>query len=379
MIGKRGVMLPVLGRGALHSLLRLSMALLLFALWVASISTAAEDPAEHTVGRVAVIFANSFETPLPCASTLNAVVDGCFEDGAVAGAWFDSSTNFDSLICDLESCNTPGGTGPRSGVHWAWLGGAQAAETSILSQVVNFPPETLPEVTFWLRMPEADTTGSMQVRFNGLPVWQTTAGSMTYTQEHVLLSGGWPPSGNHLLEFVVTTNGGGPLSFFVDDVEISTGQSLICPDPPAHGLAEDNPDWGGFVLFELGAMSSNLTLAQNKFKKIQNLIPIEPLTNSTIQFSSTGTPARMVIAISRCPGDFGDFLPNDNPSCLAQTDPTGFGGIRYRSSDVPPDLPACVLDLGGIYFLNVVNAVDRNLINMTSCPDPFCVFSVEDL
>ncbi|MFQ5577576.1 MAG: hypothetical protein ACE5G8_11395, partial [Anaerolineae bacterium] len=59
----------------------------------------------------------------PPAAGLNPVVDGGFEAGPNGGTWNEFSTNFGTPICDVFTCGFGNGTGPRSGLYWAWFGG----------------------------------------------------------------------------------------------------------------------------------------------------------------------------------------------------------------------------------------------------------------
>jgi hypothetical protein len=55
------------------------------------------------------------------------IQDGGFEAGPSGGIWTESSTNFGTPICSVAACGTGGGTGPRTGAFWTFLGGTTDA------------------------------------------------------------------------------------------------------------------------------------------------------------------------------------------------------------------------------------------------------------
>jgi hypothetical protein len=64
----------------------------------------------------------------------NAVVDGGFEAGPFSGNWVEFSTNSGTPICSVASCGRGGGSGPRTGCHWAWFRGVAGFEEGLLEQ-----------------------------------------------------------------------------------------------------------------------------------------------------------------------------------------------------------------------------------------------------
>ena len=56
------------------------------------------------------------------------IADGSFEAGTPNPFWGEYSANFGTPICDVPGCGTGGGTGPRTGAYWTWLGGISAYE-----------------------------------------------------------------------------------------------------------------------------------------------------------------------------------------------------------------------------------------------------------
>lgn len=76
------------------------------------------------------------------------VQDGSFEAGLVPTYWAQTSTNYDSPLCNV-SC---GDVGPRTGIYWAWFGAAgMAAEAASLEQAgtITAGPKVLNFYVWW--------------------------------------------------------------------------------------------------------------------------------------------------------------------------------------------------------------------------------------
>ncbi len=154
-------------------------------------------------------------------SALQQPQDPGFEGGPSSMFWTEYSDNFPSLICSVGVCGTGTGTGPHSGTYWVWFGGTDVQESGYVYQDTMFPgvPANL---TFWLEIPAAATTGYMQVVIDGNIVFAVTdADQATYatsTKVTVDISP-YSDGGMHNLRFASTTDAGpAPLNFFVDDV-----------------------------------------------------------------------------------------------------------------------------------------------------------------
>lgn len=103
---------------------------------------------------------------VPFETSVQPVVqDSGFEEGPNTPAWAQSSTNFDTLICNLDTCDTINGIGPHAGQHWAAFGNAPngTAETASLSQLVGMPASSPIFLQFFLAIPVADASFIFQV------------------------------------------------------------------------------------------------------------------------------------------------------------------------------------------------------------------------
>ena len=159
----------------------------------------------------------------------NAVADGSFEAGPFGGVWNESSTNFGTPICDVVTCGTGTGTGPRTGSFWTWFGGIAAFEAGSVSQTVTIPTGDV-TLSFWLEQIVCDSPSDyMQVLIDGTEVFRTDGGSalcgqLGYTEITVDLTAlGFADGQPHDVEFrseIFAANGGGT-NFFVDDVVIA--------------------------------------------------------------------------------------------------------------------------------------------------------------
>ncbi len=162
------------------------------------------------------------------------VGDGSFEAGTPNPEWEEFSANFGTPLCDAV-CGTGGGTGPRTGLWWAWFGGTTAAETGILTQTVTIPSGSA-ELSFWLEIPATatGTNGFLSVRMDGMEVFraeETTTGYGTYAEVTVDASA-YADGGAHELVFFSSTDAGAAVTnFFVDDVAITATTGGACSAP----------------------------------------------------------------------------------------------------------------------------------------------------
>ncbi|HEX6883563.1 MAG TPA: hypothetical protein VF530_09290 [Planctomycetota bacterium] len=167
--------------------------------------------------------------------TSNAVVDGGFEAGVFSGNWAESSTNFGTPLCDTGSCGFGGGTGPNSGMFWAWFGGIPAFEEGAVSQAVTIPVGAT-TLDFWLEIPVSSGNGvdflELTVDGNQEYLVLESAGPFGgYILQQVDISG-YADGGVHTIEFhsIITGAGGLFTNFFVDDVGINS-VAIECPLP----------------------------------------------------------------------------------------------------------------------------------------------------
>jgi len=162
------------------------------------------------------------------------VQDPSFEAGTPNPFWTEASTNFGTPICDVPTCGTGTGTGPRTGNFWAWFGGIGAFEEGSVSQDVVLAPGVT-EMTFWVETIVCDTAADfMEVLIDGNQVYvidgsSPLCGQLGYTQQAVDISA-FADGGTHTLEFHSIVNGPGTTNFFVDDVSIPSAP--VCIEPP---------------------------------------------------------------------------------------------------------------------------------------------------
>ncbi|MDA8016373.1 MAG: hypothetical protein MPN21_02895 [Thermoanaerobaculia bacterium] len=181
--------------------------------------------------------------PIPIVkgvAPIDTIDDGSFEDGSPNSFWTEASSNFGTPLCDAISCGgTGGGTGPNTGLFWAWFGGIAAAETGSVSQDIQMTDGGTATLDFFLEIPAASGNGVdfLELRVDGNVEWsvlENAAGFATYAPVSVDLSA-YADGAVHTLEFTSTITGAPALSnFFLDDVSLSV-------TPPSTTTAADIP------------------------------------------------------------------------------------------------------------------------------------------
>jgi len=83
-----------------------------------------------------------------------AITDGSFENGLPTTAWTHSSLEYDSPICDGDSCNN-GTNWAHDGEWWAWFGGLAGYDEAMVAQDVVIP-ESATSLTFYLNVAACD-------------------------------------------------------------------------------------------------------------------------------------------------------------------------------------------------------------------------------
>jgi subtilisin-like proprotein convertase family protein len=178
------------------------------------------------------------------------IVDGGFETGPGGTAWSQSSTNFGTPLCDLNTCGNGSGTGPRNGTYWAWFGGLPGGtESASISQTIIIPAGATTSLSFWIEQIICDSPQDfLEVRIDGNSVFTTTGannlcGVLGYSQQVINISSyadGLP----HDIEFFSTTFSvnGGSTNFFIDDVSVlATVGTGGCPNIAIDGGFEAGP------------------------------------------------------------------------------------------------------------------------------------------
>lgn len=168
------------------------------------------------------------------------IQDGSFELGTPNPEWNETSTNFGTPLCDEATCGLGGGTGPNTGLVWAWFGGITAAESGSVDQDIVIPTGTA-TLSFQLEVPLAcaDPTDFLEARVDGNVVFRVDgndpecAGAVGYSPRSVDISA-FADGGTHNVGFFSTIAGTGTTNFFVDDVSVvSVAGGPALPPPPA--------------------------------------------------------------------------------------------------------------------------------------------------
>jgi hypothetical protein len=135
---------------------------------------------------------------------------------------------FGTPLCTTGACGTGGGTGPRSGLWWAWFGGFAGYEIGSVSQAVTIPAGTEATLTFYLEMPVCDVgnADSLVVSLDGSQVAffdnaDARCGSIGYQLVSIDISA-FADGGAHTLDFTGEVFGPGVTNFFVDDIAIES-------------------------------------------------------------------------------------------------------------------------------------------------------------
>jgi hypothetical protein len=160
----------------------------------------------------------------------NAVTQGGFENGPLAGSWAESSTNFPTPVCDL-ACGDGGGTGPRTGTYWAYFGGTSLPEEAALQQSVTIPVGAT--LDFYLEIPTSSGSAGdfLEVTVDGVQVFEATGSDGPFVGYELVSIplGPFANGGVHVLRFhSVTSSPRGVVvadtRFFVDDISIGSCQ-----------------------------------------------------------------------------------------------------------------------------------------------------------
>jgi hypothetical protein len=176
--------------------------------------------------------------------TTDVVAGGGFEEGTPNSSWDEASDAFGTPLCDEASCGLGGGTGPNSGSWWVWFGGvAEAVETGSVTQSVTIPNGPSAELSFFLEIPAADVSGSLEVSLDGNLLFSATeadaASYSTYQQVTVDVSS-YADGGTYDLQISGATNSTVAqevTNFFVDDVSLVVQPAGDCSNPQAIGWA----------------------------------------------------------------------------------------------------------------------------------------------
>jgi hypothetical protein len=124
------------------------------------------------------------------------------------------------------------------GDWWAWFGGILGfTEVGSVDQDISIPGRSCADLSFYLEIPAANTTGYMNVAVDGRTFFTATEADIAsypvpYTQVTVDVSA-FADNGIHNLLFETTTDASfGVLNFFVDDVAVTTTPKTFNDVPP---------------------------------------------------------------------------------------------------------------------------------------------------
>jgi hypothetical protein len=242
------------------------------------------------------------------------VQDGSFEAGTPNPFWNEASTNFGTPICDVGSCGTGTGTGPRTGSFWTWFGGIAAYEEGSVNQDVTVPVGAA-SLSFYLEQIVCDSPADyMEVTIDGTQVFLTDGssplcGSLGYTLQVVDVSA-FADGGVHTLEFhsEVFASNGGNSNFFVDDVTLDATANpdviWLAEDPITGTLAASSSLivdvlFDASVVTDTGKYFANLVV--NSADPENGMISI-PIT-MTVVTASFGVDLSPDMALSGMPGE----------------------------------------------------------------------------
>ena len=156
-----------------------------------------------------------------CSS--NIIVDGGFEGGTPSATWTESSTNFNTPICDA-TCTEDPGAGPYAGDWYAWYGGSDGAlEEAAVSQSVTIDGETA-YLSFRFSINDSGGTGGdvFVAQIDDTVVFMVTdldTGFEGYTPVSLDVSD-FADGMEHTVTFSAAITGAGLTNFFLDQIEL---------------------------------------------------------------------------------------------------------------------------------------------------------------
>jgi hypothetical protein len=168
------------------------------------------------------------------------VADPSFEatDAAFdSPAWTEASDNFGSPLCDVATCGTGLGSGPRTGRLWVWFGGSDVLESGSIEQAIAITEEAT-ALRFFTEYPVCDTSSGasefLRVTVDGTEVWRVDATSPRCNtvgyQEEIVPLAAYADGQSHTLRFESVSGTAGAVSnFFMDDISIESGAQCGVP------------------------------------------------------------------------------------------------------------------------------------------------------
>ncbi|WP_420454474.1 choice-of-anchor D domain-containing protein [Rubrivirga sp.] len=171
-------------------------------------------------GRV-YVYEQTFSTPI--------VQDGSFEAGSPNPFWTSFGIPSDP-ICSVETCGPNVGIEAYEGDWFAFFGRSNDATMGFVQQEVTIP-DSVNTLSFYVKVPIADTGGNLSARIDGDILWSITQQDAddfeTYQRVDVDISA-YADGGTHTLRFQSATASSNPPAltfFFVDAVSINNRTS----------------------------------------------------------------------------------------------------------------------------------------------------------
>lgn len=187
-----------------------------------------DGPAERMSPR-AVRVPGSFIRNWAAAPMADVIQDGGFELGDPNPYWDSFSSNFGSVLCDMNCSQSPANA-PRTGDWWVWMGGINSAETGYVRQDVTIAAGTA-SLSFWVQVPSASglVGDFMTASIDGIELWRLTADAASaYETAYVQVTldvSTFADGASHTVSFdaVVIGGGAGVTNFMLDDVSLDEG------------------------------------------------------------------------------------------------------------------------------------------------------------
>jgi uncharacterized repeat protein (TIGR01451 family) len=202
------------------------------------------------------------------APLVDVIADGSFEAGTPNPYWTEYSLNFGTPLCDVLTCGTGGGTGPRTGAWWSWFGGIAVYEEGYVYQNVTLNPGSA-FLSFWLETAVCDSAADyMEVTVDGNQVFYVdganpACGVVGYALQTVDVSA-YADGAVHEIRFHsenFATNAG-VSNFFVDDVALDNfGDVTWLSEIPTSGTVPAGESAGVQVTFDATGLTPGQYLA----------------------------------------------------------------------------------------------------------------------
>jgi hypothetical protein len=173
----------------------------------------------------------------PCSANL--IADSSFEAGTPNPDWAESSTNFGSPLCTYTGCGNGDGTGPNTGLWWAWFGGVTLEEVGSVSQDIVLPANSTANLYFYLEVPSCENLAQeyMSVVIDNIDTLFTVTnfsplcGVIGYTLQTINLDTYCDGNSHNILFYSYTNSFVTSTNFFVDDVSL-----IACPISSGYAL-----------------------------------------------------------------------------------------------------------------------------------------------